>query len=66
MSHLYEAFVDIREYSEQDSMPPRIFTDRYEVDADSRGDADKAALSKAEGIHPKATELDVRITRILH
>ncbi|MBE7380352.1 MAG: hypothetical protein F6J95_002940 [Leptolyngbya sp. SIO1E4] len=65
MSHTYEAFVDIKEYVEGGGAPTRIYTERYEVDAISVRGADEAALSKATGIHPKAAELDVRITRLL-
>lgn len=65
MSHTYEAFVDIREYGEGAGLTPRIYTERYEVDAVSVQGADEAALSKATGIHPKASEFDIRITRLL-
>jgi len=65
MSHTYEAFVDIREYVGSPAANPRIYTERYEVDALSIRGADEAALSKATGIHPKAAEFDVRITRLL-
>ncbi|MDB9524616.1 hypothetical protein PN498_01330 [Oscillatoria sp. CS-180] len=66
MSHTYEAFVDIKEYvGSQGAASSLIYTDRYEVDALSLEGADEAALSKATGIHPKASEFDVRITRLL-
>ena len=52
MSHTYEAFVDIKEYTGSPTATPKIYTERYEVDALS-------------GIHPKAAEFDVRITRLL-
>ena len=65
MSHTYEAFVDIKEYIGNQSTLPRIYTERYEVDAISLQGADEAALSKATGVHPKASEFDVRITRLL-
>ena len=65
MSHTYEAFVDIKEYEGSASASPRIYTERYEVDAISLRGADEAALSKATGVHPKASEFDVRITRLL-
>lgn len=65
MSHTYEAFVDIKEYEGGQSASPRIYTERYEVDAISLQGADEAALSKATGVHPKASEFDVRITRLL-
>lgn len=65
MSHTYEAFVDIREYVGGTSASTRIYTERYEIDALSISGADEAAISKATGVHPKASEFDVRITRIL-
>ncbi|MGF1458147.1 MAG: hypothetical protein ACFBSG_03895 [Leptolyngbyaceae cyanobacterium] len=65
MSHTYEAFVDIKEYTGSSTANSRIYTERYEVNALSVRGADEAALSKATGIHPKAAELDVRITRLL-
>ncbi|HEY9762319.1 MAG TPA: hypothetical protein V6D07_07315 [Trichocoleus sp.] len=66
MIHLYETFVDIKEYSEQIDIPPSIFTKRYEVDANSKLEADKTALFRAGSEHPRATEFDVRTARILH
>lgn len=65
MSHTYEAFVDIKEYGDGSSSVPRIYSERYEVNAISVRGADEAALSKATGVHPKASEFDVRITRLL-
>lgn len=65
MSHTYEAFVDIKEYGDDASPMPRIYTERYEVNAPSLSGADEAALSKATGVHPRASEFDVRITRLL-
>ncbi|MBF2034846.1 MAG: hypothetical protein IGR92_05030 [Leptolyngbyaceae cyanobacterium T60_A2020_046] len=66
MSHTYEAFVDIKEYDESPSSSPRVYTERYEVDAMSASDADRVALSKAENIHPKAAEFGIRVTRLIH
>ncbi|MGF1523995.1 MAG: hypothetical protein ACFBSF_16885 [Leptolyngbyaceae cyanobacterium] len=65
MDHTYEAFVDIKEYAGATGTSPRIYTDRYEVNAMSVQGADEAALSKATGVHPKASEFDVRVTRLL-
>jgi hypothetical protein len=65
MNHTFEAFVDIREYQDGQNASPRIYTERYEVDATSVHGADEVALTKAAGIHPKASEFDVRITRLL-
>jgi hypothetical protein len=65
MSHTYEAFVDIKEFASSQNTAPRVYTDRYEVDAISLQGADEAALTKATGVHPKASEFDVRITRLL-
>ncbi|HEY9738558.1 MAG TPA: hypothetical protein V6D06_19830 [Trichocoleus sp.] len=66
MSNLFEAFVDIKEYSEEIDLPPSIFTEHYVIDAASRLEADRAALYRAEADHPKATEYDVRLSRIIH
>lgn len=66
MSHLYETFVDIKEYNEMFDTPPSIFTKRYEVDANSKLEADRTALFRAGNEHPRATEFDVRTARILH
>lgn len=66
MNHTYEAFVDIKEFGDQLGILPRVYTDRYEVDAPSKFDADHSALLKAENIHPKATEFNVRVTRLIH
>jgi hypothetical protein len=65
MNHTYEAFVDIREYAGTHNTSLRIYTERYEVDAGSVQGADEAALSKATGVHPKAPEFDIRVTRLL-
>ncbi|NEQ45168.1 MAG: hypothetical protein F6K00_17040 [Leptolyngbya sp. SIOISBB] len=65
MSHTYEAFVDIKEFTGSQTTAPKIYTERYEVDALSVQGADEAAITKATGIHPKAAEFDVRITRLL-
>ncbi|MEL6397734.1 MAG: hypothetical protein AAFO87_15855 [Cyanobacteria bacterium J06607_6] len=65
MSHTYEAFVDIKEYASSQGLSPLIYTERYEVSALSPQEADEVALSKATGIHPKATEFDIRVTRLL-
>lgn len=66
MSNIYEAFVDIKEYDDAPTgMPPHVFTKRYEVDAASQVEADRTALYRAESEYPKATEFDVRMTRLL-
>lgn len=66
MSHLYETFVDIREYLDPSTSKPSMYSERYEIAALSRIAADRAALLMAETSHPKASEYDVRVTRILH
>lgn len=66
MSNIFEAFVDIKEYSEEIDIPPSIFTKHYLIDAHSRLEADKVALYRAEAEHPRATEYDVRLSRVLH
>ncbi|MEO0536414.1 MAG: hypothetical protein AAF215_21375 [Cyanobacteria bacterium P01_A01_bin.123] len=66
MSHIYEAFVDIKECNGLSCLTSRMFTERYEVNAESRISAGQAALNQAEHKHPAAAEYDVRTTRILH
>lgn len=65
MSNTYEAFVDIKEY-DPSGLKPHIFTQRYVIDAASRGLVEEASLFKAEHEFPKATEFDVRLTRLIH
>jgi hypothetical protein len=65
MSHVFEAFVDILEFEGNPTLSPHIFTERYEVNANSKQSASEEALHKAEMVHPKASELDVRVTRIM-
>jgi len=65
MVHTYEVFVDMKEYLEQASSSSCLRSARYEVDAESREQADLAARSQATGDYPKATEYDVRVTRLL-
>ena len=65
MSHVFEAFVDILEFEGNLNASPHIFTERYEVNANSKQAASREALHKAEMVHPKASELDVRVTRVM-
>jgi hypothetical protein len=66
MSHTYEVFVDMREFGSLKDKLDRLLSARYEIDADSRRKADFTARYRAEHDYPKATEFDVRITRLLH
>ncbi|MEM9152552.1 MAG: hypothetical protein AAGB19_19135 [Cyanobacteria bacterium P01_F01_bin.3] len=65
MSHTYEVFVDIKEYDEA-NCPSRMLSARYEIDAESSFKADNTARGRAGNDYPKATEYDVRVTRLLH
>ncbi|NJP09321.1 MAG: hypothetical protein HC866_07385 [Leptolyngbyaceae cyanobacterium RU_5_1] len=65
MVHTYEVLVDIREYFELTSSASHNETARYEVDAESRQVADGMARIQAKRDHPKCTECDVRVTRLL-
>ncbi len=65
MVHTYEVFVDIKEYSDQISTSFQHGTERYEIDAESREKADGMAFKQAKTDHPKGTEYDVRVTRLL-
>ena len=62
--HTYEVFVDIKECFEQ-NIDDRIMATRYEVDAKTLNMAHDAALHKAESDYPRASEYDIRITRVL-
>lgn len=66
MSHVYEAFVDIKEYGQQAGFSPQVYSERYEIEGDTRATVEATALTKAENIHPKACEFGVRITRMIH
>lgn len=65
MVHTYEVWVDIREYFEQTTNTSHSETTRYEIDAESRQKADGMARAQARCDHPKGTEYDVRVTRLL-
>ncbi|NET31761.1 MAG: hypothetical protein F6K19_07130 [Cyanothece sp. SIO1E1] len=66
MSHTYEVFVDIKEYSGQMGNSGRMLSARYEIDAESTYKADYTARGQAESDYPTAAEYDVRVTRLLH
>ncbi len=63
--HTYEVFVDICECQSLASSSCRFLEERYQISADSRNQAQYNALNRAEAAHPKATEYDVRVTRML-
>ena len=63
--HTFEVFVDIKECAGHDNATNRIMATRYEINASGRNDAHDTALFKAEKDYPKATEYDIRITRLL-
>jgi hypothetical protein len=65
MVHTYEVLVDIRESIEQTNSTFRSETTRYEIDAESKQKADGMARSQARNDHPRGTEYDVRVTRLL-
>lgn len=65
MIHTYEVLVDIKEYAEQTAPSFRSGTTRYEIDAESKQKADGMARLQARSDHPKCTEYDVRVTRLL-
>jgi hypothetical protein len=63
--HKFEVFVDIKECAGRNNATNRIMATRYEINASGRDDAHDTALHKAEKEYPKATEYDIRITRLL-
>ncbi|WP_088240965.1 hypothetical protein [Calothrix rhizosoleniae] len=65
MVHTYEVFVDIMEFDNPGSNHFERGTTRYEINAESRDKADGIAVNQARNEHPKATELDARVTRLL-
>ncbi|HEY9696062.1 MAG TPA: hypothetical protein V6D10_02290 [Trichocoleus sp.] len=65
MVHTYEVLVDIQEYAELSNKRSRIETARYEVDAETTRKAHHTAWDHAKVDYPKATEYDVRVTRML-
>ncbi|MBF2008069.1 MAG: hypothetical protein IGS49_22145 [Chlorogloeopsis fritschii C42_A2020_084] len=65
MVHTYEVFVDIKEFSDQVSNTFQRGTTRYEIDAETKEKADGMAFIQAKSDHPRGTEYDVRVTRLL-
>lgn len=63
--HTFEVFVDIKECAGKNHATSRIMATRYEINAAGRTDAHDNALFKAEQEYPRATEYDIRITRLL-
>ncbi|MBX2863890.1 MAG: hypothetical protein KTR27_10060 [Leptolyngbyaceae cyanobacterium MAG.088] len=63
--HTFEVFVDIKECTEKNDDRDRIMATRYEINASGRTDAHDTALFQAGKDYPKATEYDIRITRVL-
>lgn len=63
--HTFEVFVDIKECADKNNATNRIMATRYEIDASGRTDAHDTALFKAGKEYPRATEYDIRITRLL-
>jgi hypothetical protein len=62
MVHTYEVLIDMQEFADQSK---RIGSARYEVDAESPRVAHETAFSSARTDYPRATEYDIRITRVL-
>lgn len=65
MVHTYEVLVDIQECAELTNSRSRIETARYEIDAESQQKAHYRAWDSARIDYPRATEYDVRVTRML-
>jgi hypothetical protein len=65
MVHTYEVLVDIREYPDLASNVSHSETSRYEIDAESKELANGLARTQARTEHPRCTEYDVRVTRLL-
>lgn len=65
MVHTYEVLVDIKEFIDITSNTCQHGTERYEIDAESRAKVDGMARMQARTDHPKGTEFDIRVTRLL-
>jgi hypothetical protein len=65
MVHTYEVLVDVREYLDLMSAASYSGTSRYEIDAESKEVATGMARVQLRNEHPKCTEYDVRVTRLL-
>lgn len=65
MVHTYEVLVDIKEFADQLNNAFQRGTTRYEIDAESKEQADGMAFRQARNDHPQGTEYDVRVTRLL-
>ncbi|HEY9753391.1 MAG TPA: hypothetical protein V6C46_10595 [Coleofasciculaceae cyanobacterium] len=63
MVHTFEVLVDIKEYTTDVSC--FAGTKRYEIDAETISHADQMAKVQARHDHPRATEYDIRVTRLL-
>lgn len=65
MVHTYEVLVDIKEFEDLMDNAFHCGTSRYEIDAESKDKAYSMARFQAKSEHPKGTEYDVRVTRLL-
>jgi hypothetical protein len=65
MVHTYEVLVDIRQFADLALNTFTGGTTRYEIDAESKEKANGMARIMAISDHPKGTEYDVRVTRLL-
>jgi hypothetical protein len=65
MVHTYEVLVDVKEFPDLSDNSYLSGTTRYEIDAESKQKADSIARIQARSEHPKGTEYDVRVTRLL-
>ncbi|MEO0458756.1 MAG: hypothetical protein AAF152_19545 [Cyanobacteria bacterium P01_A01_bin.114] len=63
--HTYEVFVDIKECDEPTCLMSHVMATRYEINADTLNSAHDSALYQAEHEYPRATEYDIRVTRVL-
>jgi hypothetical protein len=63
--HTFEVFVDMKECEEDSCQGSHVMATRYEVNAANQAIAHDKALDQAEHDYPKATEYDIRITRLL-
>ncbi|HEY9645788.1 MAG TPA: hypothetical protein V6C88_05430 [Chroococcidiopsis sp.] len=62
MVHTFEVLVDVKEYRANSS---HCGTTRYEIDAESREQANDVACSYARHEYPSGVEYGIRVTRLL-
>lgn len=66
MNHMYEVIVDMKEYDKPTANIAHLLETHYEISAESKGQAYGSALVRASNEHPKASEYNARVVRVLY